>query len=150
MGDLASDDPKGPIIYDKVKEKLKDSKDVHLITERNDVLVNCLQTDSDVIIQKSIREGFGLTVSEALWKGTPVITTNRGGLPLQVIHDKTGFIMETIDQGAKQCTQIIKDKDLRNRLGQAGKEHVRKNFLITRHLQDYIDLANRYIEKGKE
>ncbi|MBW2964027.1 glycosyltransferase [Candidatus Woesearchaeota archaeon] len=150
MGDMAADDPEGPVIYERVKEKVGENKDVHLITERNDVLVNCLQTDSQVVIQNSVREGFGLTVSEALWKGTPVITTNRGGLPLQVLHEKTGFIMNNVEEGALYCRKLMTDKALRTRLGEAGKEHVRKNFLITRHLQDYIDLANKYIDTKKE
>jgi len=147
MGDMASDDPEGPVIYQKVRDKVGDKKDVHLITERNDVLVNALQTDSSVVIQNSIREGFGLTVSEALWKGTPVIATAVGGIPTQVLHGKNGFLINNINEGAKHCVELINDPKLRQELGAQGREHVRKNFLITRHLQDYIDLANRYISK---
>lgn len=147
MGDMASDDPEGPAIYQKVRDKIGDKKDVHLITERNDVLVNALQTDSSVIIQNSIREGFGLTVSEALWKGTPVIATAVGGIPSQVIHGKNGFLINNINEGAKHCTEMINNTRLRQEMGAQGREHVRKNFLITRHLQDYIDIANKYITR---
>jgi len=147
MGDMAADDPEGPILYEKVREKIWKIPDVHLITEKNDVLVNCLQTDSDVIIQNSIREGFGLTVTEALWKETPVISTPVGGIPTQIIHGKTGFLINNADEGAKYCTELINNSDLRQKMGALGKEHVKKNFLITRHLQDYIDLANNYIKK---
>ncbi|MFH1064432.1 MAG: glycosyltransferase [Candidatus Woesearchaeota archaeon] len=147
MGDMAADDPEGPVLYEKVREQVGEKKDVHLITERNDVLVNCLQTDSDVIIQNSVREGFGLTVSEALWKGTPVVSTPVGGIPQQIVDGKNGFLVRNVDEGAKRCLELIRNPDLARKMGESGREHVRNNFLITRHVQDYINLSNHYIKK---
>jgi trehalose synthase len=147
MGDMASDDPEGPRIYEKVHKKTMDTKDVTLITEKNDILVNALQRLSHVIVQKSLREGFGITVSEALWKKTPVVATNIGGIPLQVIDGKTGFLVKDRFEVAKRCEKLIKDDKLRKEMGNYGKEHVRKNFLITRHLQDYLNLFNEHIKK---
>lgn len=144
-GEFASDDPEGPGMYEKVTRAADGVKDIHFITNASNELVNALQRRSSVVFQNSTREGFALTVSEALWKGTPVIATNVGGIPLQVIDDKTGFLISSEEEGVKRCVQLINDSGLRQRIGSQGKEHVRKNFLITRHLQDYINLANHYI-----
>lgn len=146
VGEFASDDPEGPGMYDKVTAAAEGLKDVHFITNASNELVNAFQTRSAAVFQNSIREGFALTVSEALWKGTPVIATNVGGIPLQVIDGQTGFLISGEDEGARRCVQLIQDRGLRDRLGSQGREHVRKNFLITRHLQDYISLANHYIK----
>ncbi|MBD3312940.1 glycosyltransferase [Candidatus Woesearchaeota archaeon] len=143
MGDMAADDPQGPMIYHKVQQKTEKIPDIHIITEKNDLLVNALQRQSSVIFQNSIKEGFALTVSESLWKGTPVIGTSAGGIPLQVIDGKTGYIINNEKEGVKRALNLLNDHSLRNKLGKQGKEHVRKNFLITRHLQDYVDLFSR-------
>ena len=103
---------------------------------------------STVVIQNSIKEGFGLVVSEALWKGTPVVATKTGGIPLQVIDKKTGFLVNSRREAAKRCLQLINNDELRERLGKNGREHVRKNFLITRHLMDYINLLDYYLGEG--
>ena len=146
IGEFASDDPEGPGMFKKVTGVADGVKDVHFITNASNELVNAVQRKAAVVFQNSTREGFALTVSEALWKGTPVIATNIGGIPLQVIDGQTGFLISSEEEGVKRCIQLMQDKDIRDRIGSQGKEHVRKNFLITRHLQDYINLANHYIK----
>ena len=150
-GSMAADDPEGWMIYEKVERKAKDlmeNKDVILITSENSILVNALQRVSAVIIQKSTREGFGLTVTEALWKGTPVVTSNIGGIPLQVIDGENGFLVEISDKKgfAERIIQLLKNPDLAEDMGKKGKEIVRKNFLITRIISDYLDLLNDMIK----
>jgi trehalose synthase len=144
MANMASDDPEGPKIYEQVVEKAKEAEDIHFIVnaEDNDIVVNSLQRVSHVVIQKSTREGFGLTVTEALWKGTPVVGGNVGGIPLQVIDKKTGFLVNNVQECADRVLRLLKDDKLRETLGKNAKEHVKNNFLITRHLMDYIELIN--------
>ncbi len=144
MGDMASDDPEGPIIFHQVKGKAEKMPDVHVITEKNDLLVNALQQESAVVFQKSKKEGFALTVSEAMWKKTPVIGTNVGGIPLQIKNGKTGYIIKNVNDGAKRTLDLLENDELRRRIGENAKKHVQDNFLITRQLQDYINLFNKY------
>ena len=149
-GNMATDDPEGYKIYRKVERKAKsliEKGDVILITSENNILVNVLQRVSSVIIQKSIREGFGLTVTEALWKGTPVVASNIGGIKLQIKDGINGFLLDPhdIDGFAKRVIQILKDKELAARIGSKGKESVRKNFLITRLLIQYLDLLREVL-----
>lgn len=146
VGEFASDDPEGKVMYEKVKKEAEGIPDTHLITNAPALLVNAIQGRSDVVIQNSTREGFGMTVTEALWKGTPVVARPSGGIPLQVLDGKTGFLVNTEEELAKRCEELIKNPGLREELGSQAKEHVRKNFLITRHLQDYINLANRFLK----
>jgi trehalose synthase len=150
-GSMAADDPEGWTIYEKVEQKAKDlieNKDVILITSENSILVNALQRVSAVIIQKSTREGFGLTVTEALWKGTPVVSSNIGGIPLQIKDGENGFLVEVGDKQsfADRIAQLLKNPDQAEQMGKKGKEMVRKNFLITRLLADYLDLLNDLIK----
>ncbi len=144
MGDMALDDPQGPLIYYKIRQLCDKVPDIHIITEKNDLLVNALQQESSLVFQNSIKEGFALTVSEALWKRTPVLGTAVGGIPMQVKDGKTGFLIRNSKEGVKRALQLLKDDKLRSKLGNAGHEHVKKNFLITRHLQDYIELFNKF------
>ncbi|HQM37128.1 MAG TPA: glycosyltransferase [Candidatus Marinimicrobia bacterium] len=144
-GSMATDDPEGMKIYQKVVDysnHLIQSGDIIPITSENNILVNSLQRYSDVIIQKSIREGFGLVVAEALWKKAAVVASNVGGIPLQVIDGETGFLCEPNDEEAfaERIIQLMKDKKLKEKLGQNGKEHIKSNFLITRLLCDYLDV----------
>ena len=140
LGSMASDDPEGEIIYNRLMEKVKGNNDIIVINYADDFLVNCLQRASDVVIQKSLKEGFGLTVTEALWKGTPVVAGNVGGIPLQVIDGKNGYLVNNIRECADRTIKLLKDPRLREELGTVGMGHVKKNFLITRHLMDYIHL----------
>jgi len=146
-GNMATDDPEGLAIFEKIKhsaKKLIDNKDIILLTVENSILVNALQRSSAVIIQKSLREGFGLTVTEALWKETPVVTTNVGGIPLQIQDGVNGYLMEPndIDGFTDRIVEILKNPSLAKELGKKGKETVKEKFLVTRILTDYLDLMN--------
>jgi len=138
-GGGASDDPEGVQVYEEVKEKAKLDKDIHiLLLPQNDLEVNALQTASTVIIQKSIREGFGLTVAEALWKAKPVVASNVGGIPLQITHKYSGLLCHSIEGAAFAIKQLLNSPDYAKKLGQNGREHIRNNFLLTRHLREYL------------
>ncbi len=146
-GNMATDDPEGLAIFEKIKhsaQKLIENKDIILLTVENSILVNALQRRSAVIIQKSLREGFGLTVTEALWKETPVVTTNVGGIPLQIQDGVNGYLLEPndIDGFTDRIVEILKNPSLAKELGKKGKETVKEKFLITRILTDYLDLLN--------
>jgi len=150
-GSMAADDPEGWAIYERVHRKANDlikTGDIILLTSESNILVNALQRVSKVVIQKSIREGFGLTVAEALWKQTPVVASNIGGIPLQIIDGENGFLLEPFDTRgyAERIVQILTDPALEQKMGKKGKEHVRKNFLITRLLSDYLTVLNHVIK----
>jgi trehalose synthase len=142
VGSMASDDPEGQEIFEELEKIVQQEKDVHLIINAPDIVINALQRASAAIIQKSLKEGFAITVSEALWKGTPVIASNVGGIPSQVIDAKNGFLLEPNDyEGfADRIVYLIRNPAQAKRLGQFGRQHVKNNFLITRHLLDYIRL----------
>jgi trehalose synthase len=146
LGSMATDDPEGDKIYNNLMGKVKGSDDIIIINYSDDFLVNCLQRVSDVVIQKSLKEGFGLTVTEALWKGTPVVAGNVGGIPLQVIDGKNGYLVNNPKECADRIVKLLKDSKLREEMGKHGMEHVKKNFLITRHLIDYINLLKGMIK----
>ena len=142
---MAPDDPEGIEVYNKMTKRAAkhlSSGDVLFILGDNQILVNALQRKSDIIIQKSTREGFGLTISEASWKGVPVIATNIGGIPEQIVDNKTGFLVNPTDFPgiAEKVITLLKDKKLSKEMGKKGKEFIRQNFLITRHIGDYLDL----------
>jgi trehalose synthase len=146
-GSMATDDPEGIAIYEKVMQRannLLEKKDVILITVENNILVNVLQRASSVIIQKSIREGFGLTVTEALWKGKPVVASNVGGIPLQIEDGKTGYLLEPrdIEGFVDRVIHLLEKPDLSSKMGEMGREMVRQKFLITRLMCNYIELLN--------
>jgi trehalose synthase len=109
-----------------------------------DLEVNAFQRASNVILQMSIREGFGLTVSEGLWKSVPVVGRNVGGIPLQVINGSTGFLVNTTSEAAEITTYLLKNQEEAKKMGENGKEHVFRNFLITRHLKDYLRLLGEF------
>jgi len=151
-GSMAGDDPEGMEIYESVRKKegaLIGRGDIITIIEENSILVNALQRVSAVVIQKSIREGFGLTVSEALWKGTPVVASNAGGIPLQINDGETGFLLDPydIDGFAEKILWILRNRKEAEEMGKRAREYVRKNFLITRMLGDYLDLFDSVINR---
>jgi trehalose synthase len=146
-GSMASDDPEGQIVYESILRKADDlvkKGEVVLITSENNILVNALQRVSSVILQMSSREGFGLTVTEGLWKGKPVIASNVGGIPHQMSDGETGFLLDPddIDGFVERTLYILKNPKAGKELGRAGTECVRENFLVTRLLSDYLDLLN--------
>jgi trehalose synthase len=143
IGDIPGDDPQGPEIFHKVKQITERVPGITMITEKNDMLVNALQQESSLVFQNSIKEGFALTVSEALWKRTPVIGTSAGGIPLQVINGRTGYIIKSKKEGVEKALKLLRNDSLRKRLGKNGHDHVKRNFLITRHLEDYVNMFNR-------
>jgi trehalose synthase len=138
-GGGASDDPEGVQVYEEVKEKASKDKDIHvLLLPQNDIEINALQRASDIIIQKSLKEGFGLTVAEALWKGKPVVASNVGGIPLQITNKYSGLLCRSVQGAAYALKQLLNSPEYAKKLGENGKEHIRHNFLITRHLKDYM------------
>ncbi len=138
-GGTASDDPEGVAVLEEVRERAGKDENIHiLLMSQNDIDVNALQRASDVILQKSLREGFGLTVSEALWKAKPVVASNVGGIPLQIKNKYSGLLCRSIDGAAFAVKQLLNNPGYAAKLGENGKEHIRNNFLLTRHLKDYM------------
>jgi trehalose synthase len=149
IGNMADDDPEGGVWYKKILKKADEVENIHILLNLEDIEVNSFQRASNIVIQNSIREGFGLTITEALWKCTPVIGTRVGGIPLQVVDGVTGFLIKNIQEAADRIIQILKDKSLEKTLGMQGREHVKENFLITRHLKDYLKIQLELIENSK-
>jgi len=138
-GGGASDDPEGNRVLSEVRLKSENDKDIHiLLLPQDDIAVNALQRASDVIVQKSLKEGFGLTVAEALWKGKPVVASNVGGISLQIKHKYSGLLCHSIDGASFAIKQLLSNREYANRLGQNGREHIKNNFLITRHIKEYM------------
>ncbi|MCH7761041.1 glycosyltransferase [candidate division TA06 bacterium] len=152
-GNMASDDPEGLEIFQKTERKARSlvkKGDIILVREpasSNYIFINSLQRKSSVIIQKSTKEGFGLTVTEALWKGTPVVGSNVGGIPLQMTDGENGFLVDSWDAKgfAERIIELLKNPDLANKMGKKAIESVRKKFLITRLLSNYLDLFNHLL-----
>lgn len=145
VGSMASDDPEGQEIFENLEKIVQEGKDIHLLINAPDIVINALQRDASVVIQKSLKEGFAITVSEALWKGTPVVASNVGGLPSQVIDGKNGFLLDALDYDgfSKKITYLLQHPAIAKNMGKYGKNHVKNNFLITRHLLDYIQLMKK-------
>ena len=141
-GGGATDDPEGREMLDEVREAAADDPDVHvlLLPANAHRTVNALQRLADVIIQKSTKEGFGLTVTEGLWKGKPVIGGDVGGIQLQVTDDYTGYLVNTPEGAAQRIRFLLHHRDRMTQMGVTAKEFVRANFLLTRHLRDYLTL----------
>lgn len=138
-GGGAADDPEGMQVFEEVKERAGKDKDIHiLLLAHNDIEINALQRASTVIVQKSLKEGFGLTVSEALWKAKPVVAGHVGGIPLQITNKYSGLLCHSVEGAAFAIKQLLNSPAYARRLGENGREHVRNNFLLTRHLRDYI------------
>jgi trehalose synthase len=141
VGSMATDDPEGWEFFNSTMAYADGDPDIHILNNLNNVgaiEVNAFQSQSDVAIQKSTREGFGLTVSEALWKARPFIGGAVGGIPLQVQDGKTGYLVTSPDECADRALAILRDPDLGRQLGRTGKEHVRKHFLTPRLLRDWL------------
>ena len=141
IASMAHDDPEGWAWYERTVRRAGDDYDIHILSNLNgvgNVEVNAFQRAADVVIQKSVREGFGLVVSEALWKGRPVVAGNVGGIPLQIVNGKTGYLVNTVEECVQRVLSLLKDPEKAREMGRAGREFVRDNFLITRYLRDYL------------
>ena len=141
-GSEASDDPEGAEVLAEVRAAVADDPDVRLLLLPPDDhrTINALQRRADVVLQKSLREGFGLTVSEALWKGRPVVGGDAGGIRLQVVSGHTGFLVHSPEGAALRIRYLLQYPRAAARMGEKGRQHVRDNFLLTPHLRDYFTL----------
>jgi len=139
-GGTASDDPESAEVLQEVKERADGNPDIHIldIPPGSDIDINALQSVATIVMQKSLREGFALTISEALWKGKPVVASAVGGIPLQVKNRLTGLLCHSIEGTAYALRQILANPEYGQWLGNNGKEHVRQHFLIVRELRDYL------------
>lgn len=145
VGSMATDDPEGWRIYKEILRYAGQDPDLTILTNLDGVgalEVNAFQRAAEVVLQKSLREGFGLTVSEALWKGVPVVGGRVGGIPMQIGDGVGGRLVTTNDEATAASLELLRDGELRHRLGVAGRERVRRNFLSTRNLRDYLRLFN--------
>jgi trehalose synthase len=151
-GSPATDDPEGKAVLAEVKEYAAGDPDIHilLLPPFSDMEINALQRMATVVLQKSLKEGFGLTVSEAMWKGKPVIGGAVGGIPLQIVHGVTGFLVYSVDGTAFRIRQYLNNPEMSKRMGESGREYVRNNFLLTRQIRDYLSVwyAVQNIKKG--
>ena len=148
VGSMASDDPEGWDFYNSTLAHADGDPDIHILNNFNNVgaiEVNAFQSLAQVLIQKSTREGFGLTVSEALWKGRPFIGGNVGGIPLQVSDGETGYLVDSVSECAERVGAILDDPALGRSLGLRGKEHVRRHFLTPRYLRDYLKIFHEVL-----
>lgn len=142
-GSMALDDPESWQVYHEVMDYARQFDDVHIFTNFQgvgNIEVNALQRLSKVVIQKSIREGFGLVVSEALWKGTPVVAGKAGGIPLQLKDGESGFLIETVEECAARTVYLLRNPEQARAMGQRGHEWVRRNYLIPRLIRDELRL----------
>jgi trehalose synthase len=142
VGNNASDDPEGGKILETI-ERVAD-EDIIVLAVDDPTLVNALQRSAAVVLQKSLREGFGLTVTEAMWKGAAIISGDVGGIRHQINDGWNGFLVSTPDQAAARMVQLLKEPELRKQVGLRAKESVRQNFLMTRLLEDWLDLLSKY------
>ena len=141
-GGGAADDPEGALVLAEVRAAASGDPDIHVLDLPADahLQINALQRAATIVLQKSTREGFGLTVAEAMWKGKPVIGGATGGIMVQVQPGVTGYTVRSVEGAAFRLRQLLGDPGLMRAMGEAGREHVRQNFLITRHLRDYLSL----------
>ncbi len=146
VGSMAHDDPEGWIIYDRVMRRAGEDFDLNVYTNFHnvgDVGVKAFQYAADVVLQKSIREGFGLTVTEALWKGKPVIGGKAGGIKIQIQDGINGFLVSNIQEATDKTLYLLQNPDIAKKMGEAGKQIVKEKFLTTREIEDYLILFNK-------
>lgn len=150
-GSPASDDPEGEAVLSETREAAGDDPDIYilLLPPFSDKDINALQRIATVILQKSSKEGFGLTVSEAMWKEKPVIGGAAGGIPLQIAHGITGYLVHSVEGAAFRVRQLLNNPDLARRIGENAKAYVRTNFLITRQIRDYLSLWYSTEQEGR-
>lgn len=142
LGNVATDDPEGHDVFESLLN-LREER-IIILSCQDTALVNALQRRAAVVLQKSIREGFGLTVAEAMWKGASVIGGNVGGIRYQIKDGENGFLVSSFEEAAGRMVQLIKDEKLRRRTGEKARETVIRHFLLTRYLEQYLDLFNSF------
>jgi trehalose synthase len=151
IGGMATDDPEGLHYFEKTARHAAEDTDIHLLLTdlkgMKDLEVNAFQRASQVVIQMSTREGFGLTVAEALWKGVPVVARRVGGIPLQIVDCENGFLVENAEQAAERILYLLKNGEVAKQMGASGKEYVRSKFLIISHIHDYMQLYVDLLKK---
>lgn len=133
LGNVATDDPEGPKVYESLLDHQEER--IIILSRQDSAVVNALQRRAAVGLQKSLREGFGLTVTEAMWKRTPVIGGNVGGIRYQIRDGMNGFLVSSVEEAAERIIQLVKDETLREHMGQQAKETVRNRFLLVRYLE---------------
>jgi trehalose synthase len=139
---VATDDPEGKDVYESLLGCQEER--IIILSRQDTALVNALQRRAAVVLQKSIREGFGLTVTEAMWKGAPVIGGNVGGIRYQIEDGVNGFLVSSVEQAAERIVRLLKDPKLRKEMGHKARESVRKRFLLSRYLEQHLDLLNSF------
>lgn len=142
LGNVATDDPEGQEVFQSICQCAEER--IRILSVQDSALVNALQRRAAVVLQKSIREGFGLTVAEAMWKSTPVIGGRVGGIKHQIEDGVNGFLVESPEQAAQRIVQIVRDPALRNAMGKRARETVRQRFLMTRLMEDWLDLIGSF------
>ena len=153
VASMANDDPEAWSFYERIVRKAGEDYDIHVLTNLNGVgnlEVNTFQSAADVVMQKSLREGFGLVISEALWKGKAFVGSSAGGIPMQLDNGRVGRIANTTQEFADSIGELLDDAEARRSLGEAAKEHVRENYLTTRLLADHLRLMNRISSNGAQ
>ena len=148
-GGGATDDPEGETVLSEVREAAREDPDIHILLLPPDanLEINALQRSATIVLQKSLREGFGLTVAEAMWKGKPVIGGSAGGITVQLVYGVTGFTVNSVEGAAFRIHHLLNNPELMTKIGEDAKEYVRQNFLITRHLGDWLALMI-YLGRG--
>jgi trehalose synthase len=146
-GGGAADDPEGEQVLAEVREAIGKDKDVYILDlpPWSHLEINALQRASTIVIQKSLREGFGLTVTEALWKKKPVVASAVGGIPTQVIHKHTGMLAHSVEGTAYQVRFLLSNPAIAQKLAEQGHEHVREHFLITSNVRRYLTLFLHFL-----
>lgn len=142
VGNIATDDPEGQDVFTALCQRAAER--IRILSVQDSALVNALQRKAAVVLQKSIREGFGLTVTEAMWKGAAVIGGRTGGIAHQIDDGVNGFLVDSVEETAERIVALLKDRSLAVRLGQKAKESVRRRFLMTRLMEDWLDLIGSF------
>lgn len=142
LGNVATDDPEGEEVYRSLLDQRE--RRIIILSRQDGALVNALQRRAAVVLQKSTREGFGLTVAEAMWKGTPVVGGNVGGIRHQIIDGVNGFLVASVEEAAQRMVKLLCDDALRREMGSRARETVREQFLMTALLERYLDLFNAF------
>jgi trehalose synthase len=145
IGSLARDDPQGVEILEQVQQEAENDSSLFVFNNLSDVEVNAFQRASSLVVQKSLREGFGLTVSEALWKSTAVVASKVGGIPVQMANELSQLLVNSVEECAEKIVMLLQDKDKARELGAQGKKGVQKHFLVPRLVRDELRLIKELL-----